>query len=373
MKRAPKLLLSGLLIAAVALSMASSRKVVKITELQHRIKISKGFTNYSAQDQQMIRGGQFRVGLDEYGLWLAKGEPAFYWHTWMKKKKKWCRVMLYGPSGGSLIDTAVYTCGARVVHSAKINPAIPCWRLNKVSPRLMAALPYFERRPLGRQWEIVTGLIRRGQTTRELALMLGKPYNTGVHAREDGTNAATQVFLDSTGEAYGLHVTLIKGLVVGWKIPAARALTPEAQARRLKATEQRLIAKMREIEARAVQRHREEMSLLSNIQANQTQMMESLVNRAETQMGGDDGAAGGGEGGGGGGAGAGGGSGGGGGRRVIPGRKTLTINGCKYSEPNGGQLGRPCSLDRPCPGNYSCHLVSSKSGMCVPKGQGCKR
>ena len=44
-------------------------------------------------------------------------------------------------------------------------------------------------------------------------------------------------------------------------------------------------------------------------------------------------------------------------------KRTLTINGRKYT--GGMHLGRPCSLEKSCPSGYSCHLISSSSGMCV--------
>lgn len=343
----------SLLCGALVLVAGSSRRVIKITERQNRIRISKSFASYSHADQQLIRSGRVRVGLDEYGVWLALGEPSFYWNTWMGRR--WCRVLLYGREGGADVNTAVYTCNSVVAYVTAIQPAIPCWRLTKVSKRAMAALRYFERRPLTRQWEIVTGLIRRKQTTQDLAIMLGKPYNTGVDAREDGTNATTQVYLDSTGEAYGLHVTLIQGLVVGWKIPAARQLTPEAQQRRLRATEKRLIAKMQEIEQRSIKRHREEMSLLSRVQSNQQRMMQSLVTRARYGI-----------------ARRAAGRYAGGrrtvrrGRSVVRGHKRLILNGCTYTDGPTGELGRRCGS---CGPGYVCLVMSGTSGVCVPKAQ----
>jgi hypothetical protein len=44
-------------------------------------------------------------------------------------------------------------------------------------------------------------------------------------------------------------------------------------------------------------------------------------------------------------------------------QRTLTINGTTYT--GGPELGKPCSLDSPCPGGYSCHLVTERSGQCV--------
>jgi hypothetical protein len=44
-------------------------------------------------------------------------------------------------------------------------------------------------------------------------------------------------------------------------------------------------------------------------------------------------------------------------------QRNLTINGHSYS--GGEHLGKPCSLDAPCPAGYSCHLVTSRSGQCV--------
>jgi uncharacterized membrane protein YgcG len=43
--------------------------------------------------------------------------------------------------------------------------------------------------------------------------------------------------------------------------------------------------------------------------------------------------------------------------------RTLEINGKTYT--GGASLGKPCSLDAPCPDGYTCNLVTNRSGQCV--------
>lgn len=44
-------------------------------------------------------------------------------------------------------------------------------------------------------------------------------------------------------------------------------------------------------------------------------------------------------------------------------KRTLTINGKTYT--GGEHLGKRCDLNAPCPSGYTCHLITSKSGLCV--------
>ncbi len=44
-------------------------------------------------------------------------------------------------------------------------------------------------------------------------------------------------------------------------------------------------------------------------------------------------------------------------------KRTLKINGTTYT--GGADLGRPCSLEKPCPSDYKCVMVTDRSGMCA--------
>jgi hypothetical protein len=355
---------AAMLVSLLAGAAGCERPVRLVDARTARIEDSgTRFNRYSERDKQLIRRGSFRVGLDEYALYLARGKPAFYWHT--LAGNKWCRVLLYGSNPKEPVaDMAVYTCGGTIVHWAKVEPALPCWRLTGVAPRITADLRYFQRRPLREQWGIVAGILRRGLAKRDVAIAFGKPYNSGVEAREDGTNATTQVFLDNTGEAYGLYLTFVQDRLVGWRIPARRMLTPEAQARRLKATEQRLMAQLKRMEARSIKRHRAQMRLLNELQTSQDDLFGQLAQRPMRAVRRHLGLP----------------SSGTGGpgvrytnrRRQVSGSRKLTINGCTYEDSPTGNLGRPCSGQKPCPGGYSCQAMtagSSTSGVCVPSDQ----
>jgi len=302
-----------------------------------------------------------RVGLDELAVYLARGQPAFYWNT--SVGPAWCRTLLYGTADPSFVDVAVYSCGGVVAHIARVAPALPCWRVGTVAPRIVADAEYFDHVPLARQWQIVAGILERGQSGRDVDLAFGRPYNTGVEAREDGTNATSRVYLDSTADSYGLYVTLVGDHVVGWRIPPDRTLTPEAQQRRLAALERHLVAQMQQTEARSIERHREEMALIGNVQSQSQQMVDALASQPTAVIqAGPSGGAGGEQGGGGGGGGA-----------TVSGSTELTLQGCRFTDRPGGELGTQCGN---CPGcapgcsaSYTCYVIAGTSGVCVPAAQ----
>ena len=330
----------------------------------------EAFNRYPPADQELIRAGRFRVGLDELAVYLARGAPAFYWHTRLGGGPG-CNALLYGSSdaptgeGDGQVDLVVYACGGSVVHLAAGSPALPCWRLANVAPRLVERSDYFDALPLGRQWELIAGVLRRGQTATDVYLAFGHPYNTGVEAREDGTNAASQVFLDSTGDSYGLYVTLVSDTVVGWRIPPDRTLTPEAQQRRLQALQQNLAVQLQALETRSIERHRQEMSLLNTLQAQGQQIIATQTSGFESatqqRSGGASGPSSGG-------------SAVGGPPATVTGSNQLSVNGCTYTDSPGGALGRSCGHGQGCPHSYACLVMGSSasgSGVCVPQGQGC--
>ncbi len=343
----------------------------------------EAFKSYSDQDQQLIRSGRARVGLDERAVYLANGLPAFYWNTQIDDRR--CRVMLYGILGQPKVDTAVYSCDGVVTHIGPVQPQLPCWRLEEVAPRAVSHARHFDSVGVERQWEILHGLLVRGQSKDDVLVAFGDPYRTGIEAREDGTNATQHVYLDQAGDAYALYLTFVDDQLRGWRFPPDRQLTPEAEQRRLDAMERRMMDQMRDMEAQSMARHQEELAHMNEIQANQAQIQSDIasartaitgavvaqgaatrasvqaegartrdtMNSAPTQPGG-------------GGQGQGGGGGhaqhGGGNRPPPAGCQRFTLNGTTWSDQNGTPMGTPCA-NRACPNGYTC---VSPLDRCMP-------
>jgi hypothetical protein len=312
---------------------------------------------YSPEDKALIKSGEFRVGLDELAAYIARGQPQISWKT--RQPDVTCTVLLYamGPDP-TVADTAVTSCFGAITKRTPIEPSLPCWRLAEVGPRIVEQQPYFEGLALDRQWKIVEGIIERGQTSSDIVIAFGKPYNTGTEAREDKTNATTMVFLDHAREAYGLHITLVDDRVVAWKIPAERLLTPEAQRRQALAASRQASA---EAEQRAAAQHAEEMRRQEEVQQKSNALLLAqagagiLASQAPS----------------------GGGGGGGGGTTYsssttsTSGGKKLTLNNCSYTDGPNGALGQSCGGGSPgCPGGYVCSVMGGgSSGFCVPQSQ----
>lgn len=222
-----------------------------------------------------LERGTVATGAPEHDVYLARGQPIVWWQTASEGGP--CKVFVQASlQDASLADLSVTTCGGTVAQVAPIQPALPCWRLAGVAPRIAAESAFFDGLPLERQWQLVAGILRRGQSSREIAIALGQPHNRGLEEREDGVRADEQVFLDSSGDAYGLRVTLVDDRVVGWKVPSERRLTPEAEQRRLTAIEQRLTAKLTELEQRSIQQHAETMAQFDQVMRNQDSMLANL-------------------------------------------------------------------------------------------------
>jgi hypothetical protein len=173
------------------------------------------------------------------------------------------------------------------------------------------------------------------------------------------------VFLDHTSEAYGLHVTLVANGVVGWRIPAERQLTPEAQQRRLQATEERLMAQMQQMEAQSLEQHRQEMALLNEMQAQADQVLNTVATAATSaaaatpvssgpgfvpQDGGSVD------------------------HSTMTGSRTLTINDCPFTDGPQGLLGEGCGISddavEMCGPDYTCWAFGGgTAGVCVPSDQ----
>jgi hypothetical protein len=339
-----------------------------------------GFKAYPDADQRLIRSGRARVGLDERAVYLANGLPAFYWNTAIDDRR--CRVMLYGILGQPKVDTAVYSCDGTVTHIGPVQPQLPCWRLEEVAPRAIERAQHFDGVGVERQWEIMHGLLERGQTANDVYIAFGAPYRTGIEAREDGTNAQQHVYLDHTEDAYALYITFVDDVVRGWRFPPDRLLTPEAEQRRLDALERRMMDQMRDLEEQSMARHREELAHMNQIQANQAQIRTDISNARtaivatvqgeagrtrdtvrdqSAQNQGGAGAAGGG-----GGNTAGGASSNSGGRSNRPapaGCQRFTLNGVTWSDRNGTPMNSRCGgPNGGCPDGYSCISL----GRCMP-------
>jgi hypothetical protein len=240
------------------------------------IREGETFKSYTVEDQQLIRSGRARVGLDELALYLANGQPAFYWNTNIDETR--CRILLYGVLGHEEVDTAVYTCNGNITHIGPVQPRLPCWRLEEVAPRAIERAQHFDAAQVDRQWEILHGLLQRGQSVDDVYIAFGEPYRTGSEAREDGTDALQHVYLDGSADAYALYLTFVDRSLRGWRFPPDRQLTPEAQQRRLDAMEQRMVDQMNEIERQSIARHQAEMQHLNVIQDNQAQIRTDIAN-----------------------------------------------------------------------------------------------
>ncbi|MFT5357957.1 MAG: hypothetical protein ACI9KE_005194, partial [Polyangiales bacterium] len=242
-----------------------------LDERQSRMYVEGDLSNaYGQEDLNLIANGRARVGLDERAVYLANGLPAFYWNTQIADSR--CRVLLYGILGEPNVDTAIYTCDNEIVHIGPVQPRLPCWRVEEVAPRAIEHAQHFDTAEVEQQWDILYGLLRRGQSMNDVAISFGVPYRTGTEAREDGTNAANHVYLDNTGDAYATYLTFVDRTLRGWRFPPDRRLTAEAEQRRLDAMERRMVDQMREMEEASIARHQAELDHLNNIQQNQEEI-----------------------------------------------------------------------------------------------------
>lgn len=361
-----------------------------LDERQSRMYVEGDLTGeYAPEDLNLISNGRARVGLDERAVYLANGLPAFYWNTQIADSR--CRVLLYGILGEPNIDTAVYTCDNEIVHIGPVQPRLPCWRVEEVAPRAIEHAQHFDAAEVEQQWDILYGLLRRGQSMNDVEISFGTPYRTGTEAREDGTNAANHVYLDNTGDAYATYLTFVDRTLRGWRFPPDRRLTAEAEQRRLDALERRMVDQMREMEQASIARHQAELAHLNNIQQNQEEIRTDIADartavidhvsaehsatrstvrsqhRRTRRNGGGGGGGGGGPSAMGGGqpSAMGGGGGGGGTCRVL--RLDRTINGHNESGTYTGwsdtNFGRACRGGQSCGSNLGCHSFHQK---CLP-------
>jgi hypothetical protein len=314
----------------------------------------KAFARYAPEDQALVRRGDFRVGLDELAVYIARGAPEIWWRT--KQGEQTCNVLFYATGEAHAADLSVLTCGGTVTKRAPIAPAIPCWRLAEFAPRMVEQGAYFETLPLTRQWDLAIGALERGQTGTDVAIAYGPAYNSGSEAREDGTQATSLVFLDSAHEAYALHITLVDDKVVGWKIPAERVLTPQAQQRHAAAAARQAVEAVRAEEQQAAARYAEETQARNEAQSRKKLVIDTATSLAVVAA--SQAAA-----------------------SAPPptvsatsstkkssSEKTLTLNGCTYHESGGGSLGQSCNGS--CPASYICSVIGSgRSGFCVPQSQ----
>lgn len=329
-------------------------RVVTALDLRAGV-VGADLSRMDPRTRSALAAGLIWPGEREAELYMALGEPHLWWNT--KIGENACRVFVHHRSDPAVVDLAVTTCGGTVIGTNAIQPALPCWRLAEVGPRIAAALSYFEARPLDVQWQIVIGLLHRGQAEQDIMIAFGQPHSRGFDEREDGKRAEKLAFLDRSGDAYGLSVTLIDNKVVGWQMPAQRTLTPEAQQRRLQAMEQRLNDKIARLESLQNQQHQESVAMFGEVMANQATMLSKLTQppspvavgataapappSAGTTRS----------------------------TSTLTGSNTLTINGKTYTDSPGGELGKPCSTQQnTCTSpKYACHLVTSTNGMCVPR------
>jgi hypothetical protein len=274
MSRAASCLLA---LALSACMLSGGTRMVTAVQMRATV-VGVNLDGLDAKIRGFIDRGEIWPGATEAELYVSRGEPRIWWNTRFGANA--CRIIVHQGRDPALAEIAVTTCGGRVVQMKPIEPPLPCWRLAEVGPRVAAAAEYFEGRPIEIQWQIVIGILKRGQAENDVVIAFGEPHNRGFDEREDGRRAEELVFLDRSKEAYGLNVTLIDDKVVGWKMPAERKLTPEAEQKHLQeklaAMEQRLTAKLAELEALAIKNHAESVKLFGDVMAKQDQMLEKL-------------------------------------------------------------------------------------------------
>lgn len=260
-------------VLAIACAFSCSPSTINVSTLQLRAAAAPGaWESLSAEERQLVTAGKLQAGMQEGAIFLVRGMPLFWWQTSINGAT--CRALLYAES--DTVSDAFYTCDGILIRQTSVEPTLPCWRVSGVGKRIVADIKYFEKLTLERQWEIVVGLLKRGQAERDVTIAFGKPYNKGTESREDGSDVGTSVYLAEGGETYGLYVNFIDKRVIGWKIPADRRLTPEAQQRRLEATEKRLMSQLKEMDANAAKRHLESAELLNAVLDGQEEMRQNV-------------------------------------------------------------------------------------------------
>lgn len=267
-----------LLVATAALLagclLDGGNRTVTALELRARV-VGLDLSRLDPATRMKLQRGEVWPGTPESQLFVARGEPRLWWNTRLGANA--CRVVVHHTADPARADLAVTVCGGVVHQASAINPPLPCWRLAEVGPRIAAAAQYFENRPLDVQWQIVIGLLHRGQAEQDVTIAFGDPYSRGFDEREDGRRADKLVFLDHGGNAYGLNVTLIGGKVAAWSMPAERRLTPEAEQRRLDAMEQRIKTRITELEELTRKQHAETVELFGKAMSNRQAMLTELL------------------------------------------------------------------------------------------------
>lgn len=272
---------AALLLLSTSCLLPGRTRVVTAVELRAQV-VGVALAALPPTNRAALERGQVWVGASEADVFIARGAPKLWWRTQVDDTA--CAVIVSAdPHTPSEAREAITLCGGLVAQVAPIEPALPCWRLAEVGPRVAAEATYFEALPLRRQWQIVAGMLERGQAERDVRIAFGEPYATGFDEREDGQRADQLTFLDRSGDAYGLNVTLVRDRVVGWQMPVRRELTAEAEQRRLDAIEQRLTAKLADLEAIAIQQHRETVALFGQVMDNQDRMLAELERPVDVQ------------------------------------------------------------------------------------------
>jgi hypothetical protein len=264
----------ALVVTLLAACVATEKQV---TQLQVRAAVvDANIATLPPRVRAALERGEVWQGANETEVFLARGAPRIWWNT--QAGSRWCRVLVHSSLvDPSRADLAVTTCDGIVVALATLGPSLPCWRIADVGPRIVRQVDYFERLPYLRQWQIVAGILERGQTAADVDIAFGAPYSTGFEEREDGKRADKLVFLDHGGNAYGLNITMTNGRVVAWSMPAEQILTPEAQQRRLDALEQRLTTRIAELEANMKRMHDETVRQFGDVMRSKDSFLSTLA------------------------------------------------------------------------------------------------
>lgn len=181
------------------------------------------WARYSEADKQLMLSGWIRAGLDELGVYVARGRPELHFGTSFDGKT--CHALLYGVRPETTgVDLIVYTCDGIVQRADDVQPPLACDRVAAVAPRFVERAPQIATMTPDRQWLVLRGQIQRDMTPAELELAFGPPQRRGEESRPDGTRAV-QLMWDAV-DGKPLLVTVVNDRVASWSVPAA----PAAQA-----------------------------------------------------------------------------------------------------------------------------------------------